>query len=355
VIARNSSFIYKGRSVDVRQVAKELGVRYVLEGSVRRSGNRLRITAQLVDGTTGGHLWASKFDGTVEDIFDVQDKITENVVAVVEPHIQQAEINRSRRERPGSLAAYDLYLRGLQRLNVNRPQENAEAVELLNQAIALEPNYALALAYAAYGYEHNVSMGWPPLSADDEQNSLRLAHAALAVAEGDATVLARCGMVLLIIGREYDQGLLTIKRAVDANPNNLTVIFLAGYSHLGSGSLDESLALFHRAIRLSPGDTSEAMCGLSMVKVCLGNYEEALDWAERALAINPSWRHTYWTLIAANAHLGRLEDAKRALSGFLDLEPSMTLAKIRSVTHFKYPSRLDVFFDGMRLAEMPER
>ena len=172
VIARNSSFVYKGRSIDVRQVAKELGVRYVLEGSVRRAGSRLRITAQLVDGATGAHLWANKFDGAVEDIFDVQDKITEGVVAVVEPQIQQAEIKRSRRERPESLAAYDLYLRGLEKLYLDRPEDNATALEILERAIALEPGYAIALAYAAHGYEHRVGMGWPPFGEDDAKRSL---------------------------------------------------------------------------------------------------------------------------------------------------------------------------------------
>ena len=326
VIARNSSFVYKGRSVDVRQVAKELGVRYVLEGSVRRAGSRLRITAQLVDGATGAHLWANKFDGAVEDIFDVQDKITESVVAVVEPQIQQAEIKRSRRERPESLAAYDLYLRALQKLNLDRPEDNAAALEILERAIALEPGYAIALAYAAYGYEHRVSMGWPPFSEDDAKRSLQLARSALAVAEGDATVLARCGIVLLLMGREYDQGLLMITRAVEANPNNLTAIFLAGYAHHIAGSLEEALQFFTRAIRLSPGDTAEAMAGVGQIEMCLGHYEEGLKWAERSLAMNPNWRVSHYIVIVCNAYLGRLEQAKRALSALQELEPSISIA-----------------------------
>ena len=153
VIARNSSFVYKGRAVDVRQVARELGVRYVLEGSVRRAGERLRITAQLVDGTSGAHLWADKFDGVVEDVFDVQDRITESVVVVIEPHIRQAEIERSRRKPPENLDAYDLYLRALSKIYTTQPAENAEAYALLMRAVALEPNYAPFLVHAGWALE----------------------------------------------------------------------------------------------------------------------------------------------------------------------------------------------------------
>jgi adenylate cyclase len=353
VIARNSSFVYKGRAVDVRQVARELGCRYVVEGSVRRASNRLRISAQLIDSASGNHLWAHNFDGAVEDIFDVQDKITESVVAVVEPHIQQAEINRSRRERPESVAAYDLYLRALQRLNLDRPEDNAAAIELLDRALALEPGYAVALAHAAFGYERRVSNGWPALSEDDAQKSLQLAHAALEVAEGDAIVLARCGIVLQLIGREYDRGLLTIKRAVEANPNNLTVISLAGIGHIIGGSLDEALTFLQRAIQLSPADTAEATGGVGYVHLCLGHYQEALDWAERAYAMNPKWHPIHWTLIAANAHLGRLDQARRALSVYQELEPGVSIARLTRVQP-KDPRRDEVFLEGMRLAGMPE-
>jgi adenylate cyclase len=354
VIARNSSFLYKGRSVDVRQVGKELGVRYVLEGSVRRAGNRLRITAQLVEAATGAHLWADRFDGPVEDVFDVQDRITENVVAVVEPHIQQAEIKRSRRERPESVAAYDLYLQAMQKLNLDRPEENAAAIELLERAIALEPGYALALGNAAYGYEHRVTMSWPALSDDDVKKSLQLARAGLAVAEGDATVLARCGMALILMGRDYDQGLLTITQAVESNPNNLTAIFVAGYAHHVAGSLDDALKFFTRAMRLSPRDNSEAMAGVGQTQMCLENYEEGLKWAERSLAMNPHWRVSHEVAIVCNVYLGRMEQAKRALSILQELEPSISVAQIRSVWHTRDPHRNELLIEGLRRAGMPE-
>ena len=333
VIARNSSFVYRGHAVDVRQVAKELGVRYVLEGSVRRGGNRLRIAAQLIDGTSGSHLWAQNFDGVVADIFDVQDRITESVVAVVEPKIQRAEIERSRRERPGSLDAYDLCLRGLQKLNAMHPEENAAALELLDRAIAVEPDYATALAAAALGLEHRITMGWPPLSADDGQKSLRLAHAALAAGGDDAMVLARCGIVLLQLGEEYDQAMRLFNRAVDLNPNDVGVLSLAGIGNAIAGSLDDAMTIFQRVIRLSPHDTYEAMSGIAHVHLQLGHFEEALDWAERSLAENPNYNPTHWALIAANAHLGRLAEARRALATLQALVPGISLAHFSSRRH----------------------
>lgn len=172
VIARNSTFAYRGRSPGVPQVATELGVLYVLEGSVRRMGDHIRITAQLVDGKTGSNLWAQNFDGATADIFDVQDQITASVAAVVGTKIELAEIDRSRRKRPGNLDAYDYYLRALQKLYTYLDTDNLAAITLLNQAIALEPDFALALAWAAYGYEHRVTMGWDAASPDDGAKAL---------------------------------------------------------------------------------------------------------------------------------------------------------------------------------------
>ena len=351
VIARNSSFVYKGRSVDVREVARELGVRYVLEGSIRRAGDRLRVAAQLVDGTSGSHLWARNFDGVVADIFDVQDRITESVVAVVEPRIQRAEVERSRRERPDSLDAYDLCLRGLQKLNTMHPEENAAAVELFDQAIAIEPGYATALSAAALGLEHRITMGWLPLGADDGRKSVRLAHAALAAGGDDAMVLARCGIVLLQLGEEHDQALRLFDRALDLNPNDAGVLSLAGIAHLLSGSFDDAVTIFHRVMRLNPGNTYEAMTGIAHANLRLSHFEAALDWAGRSLAENPNYNPAHWVLIAANAHLGRLAEARRALAELQALAPgsaSPTLPTIGMRTMF------EMIVEGLRLAGMPE-
>ena len=252
VIARNSSFVYKGRAVDVRQVAQELGVRYVLEGSVRRAGDRLRISAQLVDGATGSHLWAEQFDGTSEELFDFQDRITESVAMLVEHRIQAAEIERSRRERPGSIAVYDIYLQAVWKIDKETDQDNAEAITLLTQALAMEPDNALLISYAVWALDFRVAMGWPPFGADDRRTCIELSRRGLQSADGDPIVMAICGLALIQSGRDYDMGMAALETAANANPNNLKVIQRAGVGHLHCGSVEDALAYFHRAIRLNP-------------------------------------------------------------------------------------------------------
>ena len=356
VIARNSSFVYKGRAVDVRQVAMELGVRYVLEGSVRRSGERVRIAAQLVDGTSGAHLWADKFDGAVEDIFDVQDRITETVVGIIEPQIRLAEIERSRRKRPENLDAYDLYLRALSKLFAARPEDNAEAYSQLMQAIALEPNYGPFLTNACWALAFRIAMGWPMLTGDDRTICLDLARRALANAHGDAAVLALCGNILVNIGRDYDRGMQIVANAVEANPNNQTVLIWAAIAKVHCGSLEESLAHSRRAILMGPGDPTAhlPMTAIAHAYMALANYEEALRAAERSLAVNPSYDATYWMLIAANAQLGRMDEARRWLAKFRTLAPGVTIASIKAGQPAKDPSRLAAILEGLRLAGLDE-
>ena len=354
VIARNSSFVFKGHAVDVRQASQRLGARYILEGSVRRAGTRLRVTAQLVDGTTGAHLWAQNFDGVAAEVFDMQDRITENVVAVVEPRIRQAEIARSRRERPESLDAYDLYLRACYFLGTWRAEDNAKAIRLLEQAIALEPGYTTAVAHAANAYEHRISVGWAPIGANDRERGLELARSALALAPDDPTQLARCGLVLIMLGREYDQGNLILRRGVEGNPNNVTALLHAGIGQLIGGDLDEALRYLHRTVGLTPGDSLAAMTGVGHVLFCLGRHEEALDWASRSLAEHASFAVTHWVLIAANAHLGRQEEARRSLARLQALIPDVRIAHVKGVHHTKDPRRADLLIAGLRIAGMPE-
>ena len=254
VVSRNSSFVYKGRSVDVRCVAAELGVRYVLEGSVRRGGDRLRITAQLIDGASGAQLWAEHFDGSPADIFDFQDRITERVAMEVEPHVQLAEVARSRIERPGSLAAYDIYLRALAKISNRIADDNAAAIALLTEGLELEPDNAMLLAHTAWALDHRSAMGWPPIGPDDRQKCAELARRGLQHGAGNATVMAHCGVALLQSAKEYELGMAVVRSAAEANPNSLLVASLAGIAHLHCGSIEEALAWFHRAVRLSPLD-----------------------------------------------------------------------------------------------------
>ena len=356
VIARNSSFVYKGRAVDVRQAARELGVRYVLEGSVRRAGNRLRITAQLIDGESGAHLWAQHFDGGVEDVFDVQDQITESVVAVVEPRVTRAEIERARRKRPEHLDAYDLYLRAMPDIYAMRPDANANAIRLLEQAAVLDPNFALGVAMAGMAYLPRMTMQLLGTSDPDRAACLRHARAALAIGSDDSTVLSNCGFLLLEVGLQYDEGFALLKRAVSENPNSVGVLTNIGIACLLSGDLDEGVVHLERAIRLNPNDigTHWQLTGIAHIRIAQGRYEEALEVANRSLAVNSVYDATYWMLISANAYLGRMDDAHTHLAALQAISPGVSLARIRRGQHSKDPQRIEVLIDGMRMAGMPE-
>ena len=356
VIARNSSFTYTGQAVDVRQVGHDLGVRYALEGSIRRAGDRLRISAQLVECENGQHIWAEQFDGATEDVFDFQDRITESVASVAEPHIQKAELERSRRERPGSIAAYDLYLRALPKLLMETAEDNAEAFALLTEALALEPDNPVFLAFASFAIGESIIAGFPHVRSDDRQKCANLSRRGLERAAGDATVIAHCSMGLLHFTKDYDWVMAAILSAVEANPNDLQVVSRVGIAHLHCGNLADSLAYFHRAIRLSPRDPSAhiALTGIAHCHVALGDYPEALLWAARSLALTPNYHCTYWMLIAANAQLGQMDEARKYLGQFRNLAPEATVASIWAGQPQKDPSRCAAILDGLRLAGMAE-
>lgn len=356
VIARNSSFTYKGQAVDVRLVGRELGVRYVLEGSVRRAGERLRISAQLVECEGGQHIWAENFDGAVNEVFDFQDRITESVATVVEPHIQQAELERSRRERPGSIAAYDLYLRALPKLSMETAEDNTEAFALLTEALVLEPENPVLLALAAFAIGHSNTMAYPPIGPDDRQTCADLARRGLERAAGDATVIAHCSMALLHNSKDYDLAMAAIQSAVEANPNDLLVVSRAGIAQLHCGSIADSLAYFHRAIRLGPRDPGAhiSLTGIAHCQMILGDYPQALIWAARSLTLRPSSQCTYWMLIAANAHLGRMDEAHKFLAEFRNLAPDATIASIWAGQPQKEPDRCAAILEGLRVAGLEE-
>ncbi len=356
VVARNSSFVYKGRVADVRNVAHELGVRYVLEGSIRRSASRLRITAQLVEGGTGTHLWAEHYDGSTEDVFDFQDRITESVVTIVEPHIKSAEIARSRRERPESMEAYDLYLQALGGLYSNELARNVAALSLIKRAIALEPGNATYLASGVELLKQRAVFGWKLPDADDSRILCsNYIERALSNGQGDATVVAMCGNALLH-RREYDRGFELIRRAVALNPNNIEVVNSAGIANLHCGNLDDAVTYFLRAERLSPNgvDSHYNLTGLAHIELVRGNYEQALIWAGKSMAANAYYGPCFWMLIAANAQLGRMEEARRHLANLLAISPDVTVASIRAGQPAKIPDRIEPILEGLLLAGMPE-
>jgi TolB-like protein len=355
VVARNSSFVYKDRAIDVRVAAKELGVRYVLEGSVRRSGDRVRVTAQLIDADTGAHIWAEKFDGALADIFDFQDKVAESVAGLIEPKIRLAEIERARRKRPDNLDAYDFYLRALPLIYSMDPADYAEALGLLHRAIDLDPNFALALAYAAWTLEKRLTWGLAPLGEDDRTESMRLGRAAMLADPNDPIVLAITGWLSFVLGFDVDTGLDALRRAAAANPNNVVVLGLWGYANmLGGDSPAEAIAILERALRLSPNapDAFQFLTGIATAHLMLENYEAAIEWSLKSLATYNEWPMTYWALIPAYTYAGRLEEARDAVDKLRAIAPDS-----RVLTIADNPARQDrmqSMRDGLRKAGLPE-
>jgi adenylate cyclase len=356
VIARNSTFAYKNQSVDVRKVARELGVRYVLEGSVRRAGTRVRLTAQLIDASAGGHLWAERFDGGLADIFDLQDRITEKVVGAIEPHLQRAEIERARRKPTENMEAYDHFLRALPLVYAMRPHDNAQALTLFRETMRLDPHFMPAAAYAAWCYEQRVGRQWTPDPDADAEEAVRLARLALSSDIDDENAIAIAGFTLIRLGRDHDRGIMALQRATEMNPNNAFVAMNAGWGQVFAGDLDIALATLERARELSPSDPTAfyVLTGLGMAHALQGRYEEAVALASASVALYEDWDATYGVLVAANALLGRLEAAQAGLAKFLQLLPGLTASEYGRLARFRDEARLELIQKGLRLAGLPD-
>ena len=356
VMSRSSSFAYKGRAVDVRTAAIELGVRYMLEGSVRRAGERVRITGQLIDAATGAHLWADRFDGSMADIFDLQDEVTAAVIGAIEPNLRRAEIDRSLRKHPESLTAYDLFLRALGPLNRFRPDANAEAQGLLEQAIERDPGHAPALAYAAWCYEQRLLHGWTDTPDKDAETAVRLARTALAIDSGDAAAIAMAGFVLGIVGHDWGGARIAARRALDLNPNSVAVCWMAGWVIMFDGEVDDALVIVERSLRLSPSDPQVPFLlnAIGMCRLMQGRPNEALDAALRAEALLPDVDVIYYIIVPAAALLGRTEEVERSKAKLLALAPDVTVTSFERRMPFRRRDHLDILLDGLRKAGLPE-
>jgi TolB-like protein/Tfp pilus assembly protein PilF len=355
VVARASTLAFRDAKTDIRHVGERLGVSYLLDGSVRRAGDRIRIATHLVDAATGHQLWADRFDGDLASIFDVEDRITETVVGLVEPQIRKAEIERARRRRPDDLGAYDLYLQALPYVYASAPPNWDTALEILGRSIVLDPSFAPALAAAAWVHEKRIRQYMPPLGADDTAEALSLARRAIAADPDDATVLAIGGWVPIVINSEFETGLGLVRRALAMNPNNLTVLTLAGFANVFAGDLDEAELSFFRAFQLSPRspETYLSLTGLGQVHLLTGEFEEAIRWTEQSLAINDSYPATIGNLAASYALAGRLDEARAMMAKLMQVRPVMTLAKM-SARRIRDRLRWRNVLDGLRLAGMPE-
>ena len=357
VVARNSSFVFKGQRVDIREVAQKLGVRYVLEGSVRKGGKRLRITGQLIDAESGTHLWADRFDGDLDDVFELQDRMTESVVGAIEPSLRVAEIERSSRKLPDDLDAYDLYLRALPLIQAMRPEQNLEALDLLHRAIELDPNYALALAHLAWAYEERLTRAWGDYGEDDKSMAIATARRAIAADRDDAMVLVLAGFVLIMIARDYDHGLQAVNRAREINPNIAFVSFISGACLVFCDAPEQGIPLLEAAIRVSPGDPNAFFfhASLALAHLCCARYQEACDHATRSLGIYAGWDTTWRILASAQAHLGRMDEARLAVDRLLGLAPNATVSGLRERWPLRNRKVLENILEGLSRAGLPER
>jgi adenylate cyclase len=358
VIARNSSFTYKGKAVDIKQVGRELGVRYVLEGSVRKAANRVRITGQLIDTATGAHLWADRFDGGIGDIFDLQDQVTESVVGAIAPAVEKAEIERAKRKPTESLDAYTLYLRGLAKLyQFSHRQAYDEALQLFNDAVELDPDFASAYGQAAASYAFAKANGWISVTAHEISEVTRLAQRAVQLGKDDAIALSTGGYALAFFVRDLETGASLIDRALVLNSNLAEAWHWGGWVKSFLGEPEAAIERFARAMRLSPVDPrmTGMRGGTAFAYFLLGRYDEATSWAAMALHDTPHFQPGLRVAAASNAMAGRPEQAHKAMARLRQLNPALRVSNLKNIlSPFRRAEDLARYEEGLRQAGLPE-
>ena len=356
VIARNSAFTYKGKPVNVKQVAQELGVRYVLEGSMRKAGNRVRITGQLIDTATGAHIWADRFDGALDDIFELQDRVASSVAGTIEPKLRQSEIERASRKPTANLTAYDLYLRALARSYRYTDEGLAEAVVLARQALAIDPSYAPAAALVGRCRWVQRVQGWGALSDEDVGEACRLARQALEAERDDADTIWQAAYTLFFLAGEAAMAAAALDRALTLNPNAAHAWLVRGNIHALRNQPEAAIEAIERARRLSPFDPYSCFyaAAIAAAHFAARRFEQAIEWADRSLHDQPRLVTAIRLKVAALAHLGHLDEARAELSRVLATDPKLTIAGFREYAHFAAPEVLKLFVTGLRLAGLPE-
>ena len=355
VIARNSSFTYKGKAVDIKQVGRELGVRYVLEGSVRKAGNKVRITGQLIDASNGTHLWADRFDGALEDVFALQDEVTTNVIGAIAPKLEQAEIERARHKPTDKLAAYDYYLHGMANIYQGTKDANVQALQNFQRATQIDPNFATAHGMSAYCYVWRKANGWV---ADPRQETAAAESAARQAAKlgfDDAIALAQAGFALAFVAANLDDGAALIDRALNLNPNLAAAWRFSGYVRAFLGDPELAIEHLQRAIRLSPLDPLIFIVqnGIVLAHFFAGRYEEALEWALKALRQNPNYAAALIMAAVSGALAGHNEDRDRAVTRLRELDPQVSIANFTNVWPLRRAEDLGAFEKGLRLTGLP--
>jgi adenylate cyclase len=356
VIARNSSFTYKGKAVDVKQVARELGVRYLLEGSVRKAGNRVRIAGQLIDTSTGAHIWADRFDGTLDDIFELQDQVAASVVGAIEPRLRHSEIERARRKPTESLDAYDLYLRALAQFHKFTAESCSEAIRLARQALEIDPTYAPPGALIGVAYAWQIAQGW---TRPDEARVVEiagLAKRAVQYGKEDPDALWMAANVIAFTG-EVQTAANVIDRALSLNPNSAHGWMIRGWIHTFLNQPKPASDALERAMRLSPLDPLgyQFAWGLGLAAFEEGQYEEAIQWADLSLREEPTALPALRVKVAASSLLNKPAEAQQALRRMLELHSGLTVANYTAYAlRFMAPEVVAAVADGLRQAGLPE-
>jgi tetratricopeptide (TPR) repeat protein len=342
--------------VDVKQVGRELGVGYVLEGSVRKAADRVRITGQLIDATTGAHLWAERFEGTLDDIFELQDQISGSVVGAIAPQVELAEIERAKRKPTDSLNAYDCYLRALALLQKGNREAVDEALPLFHKAIELDPGYASAHGMAAWAYFWRKVNGWMTDRSLEVAEGIRLARRAVELGRDDAVALTRGGHALAHLAGDVDSGIALLDRAVMLNPNLASGWFLGAFLRVWQGESDGAIERFERAMRLSPLDPEmyRMQGGIAMSHLFAGRYDDASSWAEKANRDLPSFLMAVSIVAASHALAGRSEQAQRAMEHLRQLDPTLRISNLKDWLPIHRPEDLETFSNGLRKAGLPE-
>jgi adenylate cyclase len=350
VIARNSSFTYKGKSVDIKQVGRELGVRYVLEGSVRKAAGKVRIIGQLIDAATGTHLWADRFEGDLSDVFALQDRMTESVVLAIAPTMFQAEVDLAVR-RPNDLSAYDLCLRAFSLFYSWTRGGTIEALRLVSRALEIDPRYGLAATLAGDCHFRNVEQGWAADPKSEITEGLQLLRLALSIDTNNYQALSSLGVKTALFSGDFDTARQMVDRAVALNPNSIRAWEDRGFTYVLAGQPEEAIRSFERIIRLSPYDPSLFLVftGMGMAFIGLGRFNEAVAAAQQAVRQNRIYAVTYRCLAIALAHLGREAEAREAAAGLLELDPDFRISNWTAGRRLGH-----IYTEGLRKAGLPE-
>jgi len=356
VIARNSTFTYKGHAVDIKRVGRELGVRYVLEGSVRKADNRVRITGQLVDAATGINLWADRFQGDLDNVFDLQDHLARAVVGTIAPQVERAEMNRAKRKPTSSLDAYDYYLRGTARFHQATRESIESALSLFRAAIELDADFASAWGMASWCLYWGKMNRWITSRSPEMAEGARLAREAVERGKNDAVALTRGGHALAHFGGDLDQGIASVNRALVLDPNLAAAWYLSAFQRISCGEHDDAIERFAHAMRLSPLDpeTFQMQTGMAMAHMFAGRFDQATSWSSKARRELPDVLRVAAFSAASHALADRMNEAKAAMLHVRKLDPNLCISDIEGWVVLRRPQDLATFIEGLRKAGLPE-